>query len=159
MSANTETATPATDPVAGDAPPPARDGITDDGHQDDHEDGGDLAKVRRQAAGYRAKLRDTEAERDTLTARIAAMEEATVAVALTTAGLDGRLWKAAGVDLAEFRSEAGVLDMAGLIDRATRLRREFGMPDRPRPNPQQGVPSMGRPGGLAQAFDPHHARG
>lgn len=159
MSATTETATPATDPVGEDAPPPARDGITDDGHQDDHDDGGDLAKARRQAAGYRTKLRDTEAERDTLTARIAAMEAATVASALATAGLDARLWKAADVDLTEFRSEAGVLDMAALIDRATALRREFGMPDRPRPNPQQGMPSLARPQGLAQAFDPHHARG
>lgn len=103
-----------------------------------------------EAAKYRRRLRDTESERDALAARIESGEQHLVDYALSAAGLDARLWQVSEVDLEDFRSEAGHLDIAGLIERAGEIRRELS--GGPQPNPQQGNPSHPPKGGLADVF-------
>lgn len=155
---NAEPAAPATEPDVGDDGQP-RGGSTDDSHHDDDDDGGDVAKARRQAAGYRTKLREAEAERDALAGRVSAAEATIIGHAIAAAGIDPRLWELSDVDVDALRNENGILDIAATMERAQQIRTEvYGAG--PRPNPQQGVPSATRGGrGLAEAFDPRHRQG
>lgn len=70
----------------------------------------------REAAKYRTRLRETEAERDKLRAQVDAMHRAEVERCAGTRLADGTdLWLA-GVDLADLRDDTGQLDTAKVND-------------------------------------------
>jgi len=91
--------------------------------------GDSLAKVRREAASYRVKLRDTEGERDRLAGVVGSMQRAEaerlVTGALTGAGLaeGGDLWRG-GVELAELLGDDGQLDHGKLTAARDRVASE-----------------------------------
>jgi hypothetical protein len=151
----TEAPGPAAERPAGEQtdPPPTDDTPAAETAPDGDQDGGANAE----AAKWRRRLRDTEAERDALTERITGAESAALNYALDVAGLDERLWRAAEVDVDWFRDESGALDIGEVIARAGQLKHELGIAG-PRPNPQQGTPSQGRQYSLADAFDPFKPR-
>jgi len=137
-----------------DPTPDTADAADDHAEDSDGDSDGDERPGNREAAKYRRKLRDAEAERDALTAQLAAAEQAVIGYALGQAGIDPRLWALSEVNIDELRTEGGQLDTGKVIARASEIRAEvYGGP---RPNPQQGVPSQ-RPArsALADAFDPH----
>jgi hypothetical protein len=79
--------------------------------------GDDVAAVRREAAGYRVRLRDAEQERDALAGRLERMQRAEAERLAAQAPDDGPaladgadLWRGDGVEL------AGLLDDEGNVD-------------------------------------------
>lgn len=82
----------------------------------------DVAALRREAAGYRTRLRDTEAERDALRARVERHERADVERLAEQAGFaqpsDVFMF---ATDLEQLRADTGELDTARLQDLAQRV--------------------------------------
>lgn len=72
-----------------------------------------LAKVRKEAAGHRAKLREAEAERDALRTRADALSAMVLESALKGSGVNAELFKAAGHTVEGFISD-GALDRSAL---------------------------------------------
>ena len=64
----------------------------------------------REAARYRRRLRDTEAERDTLAEQVTTLQRASVAQHLTRYGMKADLFWASGVELADVLAEDGTPD-------------------------------------------------
>lgn len=126
---------PAADPSAA-PPPPGPDSPADGTPPAPNDQGDDPEPRSEEAKRYRLRLRDTESQLQTARDHLEANRQSLVDVACTAAKLDRRLWDAAGVDLAEYTTETGALDLDELIGRAQVLRRE--MVGGPRPNPQQG---------------------
>lgn len=82
---------------------------------------GALAAARQNAARYRTRLRDTEAERDGLRAQVDArdrLDAERVAGVVMASGSD--LWTA-GVDLADLRGDDGMLSADAVLDTARRV--------------------------------------
>jgi len=161
MSTNaTHTETPAEAPVEEPAPdtqdtaeadPKAE--APDNAPEDEEDDRGDIAKARAQAAKYRARLRETEQQRDALSERLSQADDHIIGYALASAGVDPRLWQVSDVDLDALRTESGHLDIAKVIAAAEDVRVQVFGPARP--NPQQGIPSQARPApSLKDAFAP-----
>lgn len=110
-------------PAPDDAPAP-------DGTPDEDRTGDALAKVRREAAGYRVKLREAEGERDRLAGVVESMQrqeaERLVADAPTPgAGLaeGADLWRG-GVELSELLDDDGNLDQEKLLAARDRVAAE-----------------------------------
>jgi hypothetical protein len=85
-------------------------------------DGDTVASLRREAAGYRTRLRDTEAERDDLRQRVDRMERSEVLRLAGAAGFsqpDDVLMFA--TDLDQLRSDTGELDTGRVTDLAQRV--------------------------------------
>lgn len=119
----------------------------------DEEPAGPLAKVRREAAGLRGRLRDTEAERDALAERVAHLQRAEVArLASGTLAEGGDIW-IAGVELAEVLNEDGNVDpdlVAAAAERVVAERPHWrskfvprGAPDNSN-KPEPGTPEWGQ---------------
>jgi hypothetical protein len=124
----TEEQTKRTDKGTGAQEQPEQNEPTDSTETTDQEQGGDdLGKVRREAAGYRRKLRDTEAERDQLAARLTDYDRAEVERQVTE---QGGLQNAAdfwlAVQLDELRDDVGALD-----PEKVKAARERVLPERP----------------------------
>jgi hypothetical protein len=140
--------TNANDPQADDQDDDAADPSSDDA---DH---GDISKARQQAAKYRARLRETETERDALRDQLDAQRRAVINWRATTTagGVDPALLDAAGINVAELIDDAGNLDMAAVdqfIDStATRFKVARGFT----PNRAQSAGGAGRAPSLADAF-------
>lgn len=125
---------------------------------DDGDDKGDIAKARAQAAKYRARLRETEQQRDALSERLSQADDHIIGYALASAGVDPRLWQVSDVDLDALRTESGHLDIAKVIAAAEDVRVQVFGPARP--NPQQGIPSQAPArSGLRDAFNPNRVQG
>lgn len=87
-----------------------------DDQADDQADDDPAAAARREAAAYRRRLRDTEAERDTLAATVATYrrrEAEALAGRAMQSGAD--LW-AAGIELEELLADDGTVDEARVRD-------------------------------------------
>lgn len=92
-----------------------------DGDGDEAEDRTppEVAALRREAAGYRRRLRETEAERDGLLARVETVHRAEVErVAGGVLADAGDLWRDGGVDLGGLLDEAGDVDAAAVTKAA-----------------------------------------
>ncbi|BBZ63421.1 hypothetical protein [Mycolicibacterium monacense] len=82
----------------------------------------------REAAKYRRRLRDTEAERDTLAARLEGMQRAEAErLAGKMLAKGAALW-AGGTTIADLLNEAGELDPDKVQTRAAEIREQFGIP-------------------------------
>lgn len=92
----------------------------------------------REAAGYRRRLRDTEAERDGLKGQLAAARRALVdGVAEQQHIRPAALW-AAGTQLEELFDEAGNLDPAAVTAACDHAASQFNIHRGPRPDYSQG---------------------
>ncbi|CPX22344.1 Uncharacterised protein [Mycobacteroides abscessus] len=130
---------------------PAEDTTTDTPDDDAIEE--QPGKAGSEAARYRRRLRDTEAERDALRTQLDAQRDA-----LLEAVIAPKLVRAAGFDPAEALNDDGVFDSDLAADLARRTNDELGLgARRPRPISLQGAgreSGRGRPHGLVAAFDP-----
>jgi hypothetical protein len=103
--------------------PPETDDAPDGADQhDDGQDGGN-----REAARYRRRLREVEAERDALTARVETMQR-TEAERLASKHLakGAALW-IGDTQLADLLDDDGNVDASKVADRAQYVREEFGL--------------------------------
>lgn len=130
---------------------------TDDQHPDDadEDDAGDVAKARAQAAKYRARLRETETERDQLREQLAAQHRALIDWRSTTAdrgSVDPALLDAAGLNIEELLDDNGHLDMGKVDEFIDSTATRFKVHRQVKPNPQQGTPSLAPGNSLAAAF-------
>ena len=94
------------------------------GDEPDATEGGAIAKVRKEAATYRTKLRDAEAERDAAVGQLEAFQRQAAATAATGTGklADGAdLWRDGSVALDHLIGEDGSLDVAALDQAVARL--------------------------------------
>lgn len=105
----------------------------DEGEPEDDSKGG------REAARYRRRLRDTEAERDALTERVESLQRSVVEGIVTEGGMGGRMhtaepfW-AGGVDLADLLDEGGNVDRDAVLAAVDEIAARFGITRRPKPN-------------------------
>lgn len=91
--------------------------------RDDDEHGGN-----REAAKYRRKLRDTEAERDALATRLETMQRTEAErIAGEVLAKGAALW-IDGTTLADLLDEDGDLDATAVRNRAEQIRKEYGIP-------------------------------
>lgn len=106
---------------------------TDDtGAEDEPDKGG------REAAKYRRRLRDTEAERDALTERVEALQRSVVdGIAATEGRIHARALWAAGTELGDLLDDDGDIDPDKVLTACDRAAAELGITRRPRPNPAQ----------------------
>ena len=157
MSTEKTTQTPAATPGAGPEGPTAREprgranfvrdsSVTPDGPQDTAQDSTDAddadeGRTGAEAAKYRRRLRETEAERDALAARVEALQRAEVErVAADTLARPEALW-AAGTDLAALLTEDGAVDPEAVAQAVTDARDRLGLAPAqrtPRADPSQG---------------------
>jgi hypothetical protein len=124
------------------APPPAEPPAQPAGEPPAEPAGGDdLAAVRREAAGYRTRLRDTETERDALRARVDQMERLEVERIASTAGaaVPADVWLLIP-SLDELRVD-GALNAERTRERIAGILRE--RPSWRRPTPDYGSGSRG----------------
>jgi hypothetical protein len=121
-----------------------------------------IAKVRREAASYRRKLREAEAERDALRTRAEALERQEVERTVTDgvhALTEGRdLWTA-GVTLDDLRNEEGALDPEKVNAARDRVLEEHPHWRRPAPDFDSGARESAPAGGLDFAKSLREAAG
>lgn len=144
------------DPIGG------RANTTTNSDADDQGGASDIEKARREAARYRTRLRDAEAERDTLRDRLTGQQQAIIDRACAAARLTDMHITAAGINLENLvDAGTGLLDVDRLMRTVDTARREFGVGRAPAPNRQQGS-SSGHHGqsaaaAFAEAFTPRRA--
>ncbi len=125
--------TPATPPQAPQATEAARERpeATPEPTEPDEATGGNA-----EAAKWRVKLREAETERDNLTSQLEAARRQIVTQAAGLGNAAPLLFD--GRDVGEFFTDDGSLD-AGKVDEAAReVRDKYGLPNRPKPDPNQG---------------------
>jgi hypothetical protein len=103
----------------------------------DAEDQGDRRKS--EGGKYRARLREAETERDALRDQLGALHDGLVNDALAAAGLDRRLFDAAGNTVADFIADDGRIDSAKLKGAIDSARAEFKVATGFAPNRAQGM--------------------
>lgn len=86
----------------------------------------DVAKLRREAAGHRAKLRDAEAERDAVTVQRDALAAAVLSDALRGTGVNSELFATAGRSVDEFITD-GALDRSAITRAGREVAKQFGI--------------------------------
>ncbi|WP_163723151.1 hypothetical protein [Mycolicibacterium psychrotolerans] len=123
----------APEPAAAPEPPEApADAVSEDQDDDQDDDGGEDAggKGNREAAKYRRRLRDVEAERDTLKATVAALQRAEVDRLATADDLrPAALW--ASAELGDLLSDDGTVDEAKVSQAIGAAREQLGIPNPP----------------------------
>lgn len=97
----------------------------------------------KEAAKYRRRLRETEAERDALTERVESLQRSVVDGIVTEGGMGGRMHSAepfwaGGVDLADLLDEGGDVDRGKVLAAADDIAVRFGITRRPKPNTVPG---------------------
>ena len=117
---------------------------SDQGYVDQEND--QVRKARREAAGLRKRLRETETERDQLRSQLDASHHDIVAMVAAGAGLpDPGLLAAAGHDTNSFFTEDGRVDSEKVSDACRATMRQYRIGRPPAPNYQQGT-GGGHPG-------------
>lgn len=102
---------------------PEEPGDGSDGTEDDTPE---LAKVRREAAGHRAKRREAEAERDAVTVQRDALAAAVLSDALRGTGASAELLAAAGRTIGDFITDGG-LDRAAITRAGREVAKQYGI--------------------------------
>ena len=85
-----------------------------------------VAKLRREAAGHRAKLREVEAERDVLVVQRDALAAAVLGEALRGTGVNAELFATAGRSIEEFVVD-GALDRAAITSAGREVAKQYGI--------------------------------
>ncbi|WP_255783414.1 hypothetical protein [Mycobacteroides abscessus] len=114
----------------------AEDTTTED--DADSDDSGD--KSGREAAKYRRRLRETEAQRDTLAAQLSALRQGVIDDIAASAGVDPKLLAANGYELSSFLDEDGKIIRAKVDEaiQATVTAFRISTSSRPAPDPAFG---------------------
>jgi hypothetical protein len=109
------------------------------------EESGDVTKARKDAAKYRARLRETETERDQLRDQLAAQRRAIVdwRAAATHGGVDSALLDAGGIDIDSLLDDAGQLDMTAIDEFIDATAKRFKIARGFTPNRAQGQAGNG----------------
>lgn len=118
---------PETDENTSEAPDPST--ATEEPGDDNLDTGDDtsaVAKLRRESAGHRAKLREAEAERDAVTVQRDALAAAVLGDALRGTGVSAALLATAGRGLDEFIGDSG-LDRAAITRAGREVAKQFGI--------------------------------
>ena len=102
---------------------PEEPGDDNDGTEDGSSE---LAKVRREAAGHRKRLREAEAERDAVTEQRDALAAAVLGDALRGTGVSPELLATAGRSIEEFIGEDG-LDRAAITRAGREVAKQYGI--------------------------------
>lgn len=133
------------------AAPEAPENSVEDGSEadEDQDDAGDGQGW--EAAKYRRRLRDAEAERDQLAQRVESMQRAEVERLATAADLrPAALW-ASGLELADLLSDDGTVDAAKVSTAIGAAREQLGIPEPPAgnhvKNEGRSVERPGKPSG------------
>lgn len=108
----------------------------------------------KEAAKYRTRLRDAEAERDTLTAQLDAARRHIVTQAADLGNAAPLLFE--GTDVGEFFTDDGTLDAEKVAAAAREVRETYGLPRAPKPDPNQGRTVPVAAPSFAEAFRPKH---
>lgn len=119
---------------------------TNDAENQQDSTGNDRQRASREAATYRRRLRDTEAERDAANGLAERRLNAMIAVAVQAAGIPAKAWEASAHDTADLLDEDGLPDPAKLADAIAATATDFSLnrpPERMAPNPQQGSSNGG----------------
>ena len=85
-----------------------------------------VAKLRREAAGHRKRLREAEAERDALVVQRDALAAAVLGDALRGTGVNAELFATAGRSIEEFIGEDG-LDRAAITRAGREVAKQYGI--------------------------------
>lgn len=93
---------------------------------DAEEEGGELGKVRREAAGHRKRLREVEAERDTAAAQRDVLAATVLADSLRGTGVNAELFATAGRTVDEFIVE-GTLDRSAITRAGRDVAKKYGI--------------------------------
>lgn len=141
--------------------PPTAPGDAADEQPTDADNGepdeGDEGNPNREAAKWRTKLRDAEAQRDAVTAKLEAMQRAAIDTQVTALGIKPAAVWAAGADLADLLDENGVPDAAKVASAAASAKEALGIPGPTRPSRGMhsgaSAPSVTR-NGFVDAFRP-----
>ncbi|MBZ4622125.1 hypothetical protein [Mycobacterium avium] len=114
---------------------------TEDGAEDGEGDG--EGTPNHEAAKWRTKLRDTEAERDALATRLEAMQRAAIDSHVTTMGMKPKALWASGAQLADLLGEDGTPDTAKVAAAVEAAKESLGVTvyTRPRQGLQPGAMS------------------
>lgn len=94
-----------------------------------------------EAAKYRTQLRETEAQRDTLAAKVETLQKAQVEALAADLAKPAALW-ATGTSLADLLDDDGNVDADKVTEAVARARDELGLAAAvrsPRPDPTQGA--------------------
>lgn len=97
-----------------------------DGNESTESDTPAVAKLRREAAGHRAKLREAEAERDAVVVQRDALAAAVLGDALRGTGVNAELFATAGRSIGEFIGEDG-LDRAAITRAGREVAKRYGI--------------------------------
>ncbi|MBB5830967.1 hypothetical protein [Brachybacterium aquaticum] len=97
-----------------------------DGSESTESDTPAVAKLRREAAGHRAKLREAEAERDAVVVQRDALAAAVLGDALRGTGVNAELFATAGRSIEEFVVD-GVLDRAAITSAGREVAKKYGV--------------------------------
>ncbi|WP_142391347.1 hypothetical protein [Mycobacterium sp. ENV421] len=118
---------------------PAADSEVDEdqGADEDQDDAADEGPGR-EAAKYRRRLRDTEAERDALAARVEALQRAEVERQATVGGLKPAALWASGTELAGLLGDDGTVDESKVSAAIAGARESLGIPKPPGGNYVKG---------------------
>lgn len=137
----TDTTTEATEPADTDLDVTEAAEVTEPADTDAQDDTDPFAdRQDRDAAKYRRRLRDTEAERDTLAAQVEALQRAAIdAQAEAQAIKPAALW-ASGVQLADLLTDDGTVDPSKVTAACVTARDTLGLG----PSSRNHVPSEGR---------------
>lgn len=120
----------APDPAAAPEPPEAPAGDVSDAQDDDTQDDDAAGKGNREAAKYRRRLRDAEAERDTLKATVESLQRAEVERQAAGDGLKpAALWSSA--ELGDLLADDGTVDAARVSAAVAVAREQLGIPNPP----------------------------
>ena len=143
---NTTTTDTTNDTTADAEPAEGQESTTD---QETHDD------ARGEAAKYRRRLRETEAERDALSGRVEAAQRALVDHVASTAGRiqPAALW-ASGAKLADLLDADGNVDPAAVTVACDTAARTLGLSRTPKPDPSQGQGGRSSSKGWKDAFRP-----
>lgn len=129
----TEIATTATEDATPEEVTP--DQVADEAAVDAPDDGQEPKK----SGGVRQKITALEAERDGLSAALAAAHAQAFDGTVQALGLQPALMRAAGLDVADYVREDGTVDTEALTVAADTKRAELGLSRRPLPNPIAGA--------------------
>ncbi|SHZ35894.1 Uncharacterised protein [Mycobacteroides abscessus subsp. bolletii] len=112
----------------------------DDADSEATDDTGDSEKSGREAAKYRRRLRETEAQRDALAEQLSALRQGVIDDIATTAGVDPKLLAANGYELASFLDGDGKIIRAKVDEaiQATIAAFRISTSSRPAPDPAFG---------------------
>jgi hypothetical protein len=109
--------------------------VTDEPAESDDDDQDD-GNTNREAAKWRTKLRDTEAQRNAVTTQLANMQRAAIDNQVTALGIKPAALWASGAQLADLLNDAGVPDAAKVEKAAQTAKDTLGLTvNTPRPKP------------------------